>query len=117
MRRNPSIQDFNFYVREQANSRMRLDDDLANTFVAEFLSAAAIESTYRNRLLWRRRWDSNPRDGFPSTPLAGERLRPLGHVSADPSNDMGAQGQGGKSCEMRWGMGKALAARVATDVS
>lgn len=33
---------------------------------------------------WRRRWDSNPRDGFPPTPLAGERLRPLGHVSADP---------------------------------
>ena len=33
--------------------------------------------------MWRRRWDSNPRDGFPSTPLAGERLRPLGHVSAD----------------------------------
>ncbi len=34
---------------------------------------------------WRRRRDSNPRDGFPPTPLAGERLRPLGHVSADPS--------------------------------
>ena len=34
---------------------------------------------------WRRRWDSNPRDPFGSTPLAGERLRPLGHVSADPS--------------------------------
>ena len=33
---------------------------------------------------WRRRRDSNPRDSFPSTPLAGERLRPLGHVSADP---------------------------------
>ncbi len=32
---------------------------------------------------WRRRRDSNPRDGFPPTPLAGERLRPLGHVSAD----------------------------------
>ena len=30
---------------------------------------------------WRRRRDSNPRDGFPPTPLAGERLRPLGHVS------------------------------------
>ena len=30
---------------------------------------------------WRRRRDSNPRDGSPSTPLAGERLRPLGHVS------------------------------------
>jgi hypothetical protein len=32
---------------------------------------------------WRRRWDSNPRDGSPPTPLAGERLRPLGHVSAE----------------------------------
>ena len=32
---------------------------------------------------WRRRRDSNPRDGFPPTPLAGERLRPLGHISAD----------------------------------
>ena len=32
---------------------------------------------------WRRRRDSNPRDGFPPTPLAGERLRPLGHVSVD----------------------------------
>ena len=30
---------------------------------------------------WRRRRDSNPRDGFPPTPLAGERLQPLGHVS------------------------------------
>ena len=32
---------------------------------------------------WRRRWDSNPRDPFGPTPLAGERLRPLGHVSTD----------------------------------
>ncbi len=33
-------------------------------------------------LKWRRRGDSNPRDGSsPSTPLAGERLRPLGHLS------------------------------------
>src|SRR5687767_13024618 len=32
--------------------------------------------------LWRRRWDSNPRCRFcPHTPLAGEHLRPLGHVS------------------------------------
>jgi hypothetical protein len=31
---------------------------------------------------WRRRWDSNPRCRFcPHTPLAGEHLRPLGHVS------------------------------------
>src|SRR5687767_11526200 len=31
---------------------------------------------------WRRGWDSNPRDGStPPTPLAGERLRPLGHLS------------------------------------
>ena len=34
-----------------------------------------------NRYIWRRGRDSNPRDGFPSTPLAGERLRPLGHLS------------------------------------
>ena len=32
---------------------------------------------------WRKRRDSNPRDGSPPTPLAGERLRPLGHVSTD----------------------------------
>ena len=31
---------------------------------------------------WRRRWDSNPRDPSGPTPLAGERLRPLGHISA-----------------------------------
>ena len=43
---------------------------------------------------WRRRRDSNPRDGFPSTPLAGERLRPLGHVSAGRSNEGGGARQG-----------------------
>ena len=31
---------------------------------------------------WRRGRDSNPRDGSPPTPLAGVRLRPLGHLSA-----------------------------------
>ena len=30
---------------------------------------------------WRRGRDSNPRYGLPYTPLAGERLRPLGHLS------------------------------------
>ena len=35
------------------------------------------------RSRWRRRRDSNPRDPSGPTPLAGERLRPLGHVSAD----------------------------------
>ena len=35
---------------------------------------------------WRRRRDSNPRDGSPPTPLAGERLRPLGHVSEGTSS-------------------------------
>jgi hypothetical protein len=44
---NPSIQDFNFFLREQASSRMHMDDDLANAFASEFISAAAIESTYR----------------------------------------------------------------------
>ena len=35
--------------------------------------------------MWRRRRDSNPRTSHPVTPLAGERLRPLGHVSAGGS--------------------------------
>lgn len=35
---------------------------------------------------WRRRRDSNPRDGFPPAPLAGVCLRPLGHVSAAGSS-------------------------------
>ncbi len=30
---------------------------------------------------WRSRRDSNPRNGYPFTHLAGERLRPLGHGS------------------------------------
>ena len=47
---------------------------------------------------WRRRRDSNPRDGFPSTPLAGERLRPLGHVSADHSSQSCRKEQAGFSC-------------------
>ena len=44
---------------------------------------------------WRRRRDSNPRDDSSPTPLAGERLRPLGHVSAIGSilRDMGKQEQ------------------------
>jgi hypothetical protein len=39
---------------------------------------------------WRRRRDSNPRDGSPSAPLAGVCLRPLGHVS-----DCGSSRDGG----------------------
>ena len=35
---------------------------------------------------WRRRRDSNPRDGSPSAPLAGVCLRPLGHISACASS-------------------------------
>ena len=38
-----------------------------------------------NASKWRRRRDSNPRTSHPVTPLAGERLRPLGHVSAGGS--------------------------------
>ena len=44
---NPSIQDFHYFVREQANSRMQLDDGFANAFASEFVSAAAIEATYK----------------------------------------------------------------------
>ena len=32
---------------------------------------------------WRRRWDSNPRGGFPPNTLARCRFRPLSHVSVD----------------------------------
>ncbi len=45
--------------------------------------------------LWRRGWDSNPRYRLRYTPLAGERLRPLGHlstallVSCEPHNSRG----------------------------
>ena len=35
------------------------------------------------KIWWRRRRDSNPRDPSGPTPLAGERLRPLGHISVD----------------------------------
>src|SRR5690606_4961709 len=34
---------------------------------------------------WRRGWDSNPRGPSEPTPLAGERLRPLGHLSGEAS--------------------------------
>ena len=50
---------------------------------------------------WRRRRDSNPRNPSGFTPLAGERLRPLGHVSVDPSKEVAPEGQGeirGKFC-------------------
>ena len=40
-----------------------------------------IVSIILNIIYWRRRWDSNPRDGFPPTHFPGVRLRPLGHVS------------------------------------
>ena len=37
-----------------------------------------------NRVLWRRERDSNPRWSYkPHTPLAGERLQPLGHLSTN----------------------------------
>ena len=44
---------------------------------------------------WRRGRDSNPRYGFrPYTRLAGERLRPLGHLSATHLIDGGPTDQG-----------------------
>ena len=39
-------------------------------------------SNFVKRKIWRRERDSNPREGYkPSTPLAGEPLQPLGHLS------------------------------------
>jgi hypothetical protein len=41
-----------------------------------------LRTKVRNRALWRRERDSNPRWSYkPHTPLAGERLQPLGHLS------------------------------------
>ncbi len=42
----------------------------------------ALGAIQAKSLIWRSRRDSNPRDPSGPTPLAGERLRPLGHSSA-----------------------------------
>ena len=46
-----------------------------------FVARYSIQLSYGRVVLWRRERDSNPRWGFSHTPLAGERLRPLGHLS------------------------------------
>ncbi len=46
------------------------------------VAGSGVNSVPTQGLKWRRGRDSNPRSGFPLTPLAGERLRPLGHLSA-----------------------------------
>ena len=56
--------------------------------------AGAGSGEHFRRCKWRRRRDSNPRDGSPSAPLAGVCLRPLGHVSADPYMDQAPWKQG-----------------------
>ena len=45
-----------------------------------FVAKYSIQLSY-GRVDWRRERDSNPRWDFSHTPLAGERLRPLGHLS------------------------------------
>ncbi len=45
-----------------------------------FVARYSIQLSY-GRVDWRRERDSNPRWDFSHTPLAGERLRPLGHLS------------------------------------
>ena len=45
-----------------------------------FVAKYSIQLSY-GRFDWRRERDSNPRWDFSHTPLAGERLRPLGHLS------------------------------------
>ena len=49
---------------------------------------------------WQRRRDSNPRDPHGPTPLAGERLRPLGHVSTEPFSNEFTGGQEAKGAKM-----------------
>jgi hypothetical protein len=43
-------------------------------------------------IYWRRKWDSNPRYGFPHTRFPSVRLKPLGHLSGAPSLQGGAGG-------------------------
>ena len=45
---NPSPQDFSFFLREQAQSRLGLQDPTANMLAGEFLATAATEASYRN---------------------------------------------------------------------
>ena len=44
---NPSPQDFSFFLRDQAQSRLDLKDPTAKMLAGEFLATAAIEASYR----------------------------------------------------------------------
>jgi hypothetical protein len=73
------------------------------TCVVDYSTTIAITLIYMDNMfiqgVWRRRRDSNPRDPSGPTPLAGERLRPLGHVSADGNS---AEGGGDTSVNLLW---------------
>ena len=59
------------------------------------------DSLAAGRGLWRAGRDSNPRDGYkPPTPLAGERLRPLGHLPAP------VMAEGGRGCKTVAGLAR-----------
>lgn len=68
-----------------ANSRPKYfatgDTDLERAILPTTLREAASFIGAEQCGKWRRRRDSNPRYRFRYTPLAGERLRPLGHLS------------------------------------
>ena len=49
---------------------------------AWFVARYSIQLSYASAKEWRLGRDSNPRYGYkPYTPLAGERLQPLGHLT------------------------------------
>ena len=59
--------------------RVKGFEPLTAWFVARY-SIQLSYTRFKNLQEWRWRRDSNPRTGYkPVTPLAGERLRPLGH--------------------------------------
>src|SRR5690606_38538491 len=66
-----------------ATARLEPGLSISRVRILEFRPFSPCESC-RNSSLWRRERDSNPRRGYkPLTPLAGERLRPLGHLSGN----------------------------------
>ncbi len=85
-----------FFLHRATNREQVITHNLRKQ--RKILASAGSRERFRGGK-WRTGRDSNPRDGSPPTPLAGERLRPLGHLSADPYRDGVAAKQGKSSAK------------------